>query len=161
MKLMPRKGKKLPPSNIDIFQMMFETKEKAKIRLREELLAPLGVEDLFLYGEVSINKSTCEGVECRLCIKACPTSALFWKAGEVRITRELCIYCGACVLSCMVDDCIKIVRRRMTGEIEKFSTPREFTSLQHNINTKKRCERVRGVFPNVEEYLKKYDEKRN
>ena len=141
--------------------MMFETQEKAKARLREQLLIPLGVKDLFFDGEISINKKTCQGVECKLCIKACPTNALFWKAGEVGITRELCIYCGACVLSCIVDDCIEIVRKRVTGEIEKFITPREFMSLQHSIDARKRCERVRGVFPTTENYLKKYNRKRN
>jgi Na+-translocating ferredoxin:NAD+ oxidoreductase RNF subunit RnfB len=54
----------------------------------------------------------------KLCIKACPTNALFWKAGMVGIIEELCIYCGACVLNCIVDDCIKIVRKDQTVRLK-------------------------------------------
>jgi len=78
---------------------------------------------------------------------------LFWRAGEVGITRELCVYCGACVLSCILDDCIKVVRKRLTGEVERFSKPREFLVLQHDVNGGKRCQRVRDVFPKAEDYL--------
>jgi ferredoxin len=81
---------------------------------------------------------------------------LYWKAGEVGLIEELCIYCGACVLSCIVDDCIKIVRKRENGEIEKFSKPRDFTALQHSISVKKRFERVKSVFPKPEDYIKRY-----
>ncbi len=148
--------KKSDSSHIDIFQLLTETVEKEKKKRREELLAPLNVKEFFAEGSITINKKTCKGVECKLCVKACPTNALYWKFGEVGITEELCIYCGACVLSCIVDDCIKIVRRRLDGEIENFSKPREFVTLQHSINTKKRFERIRDVFPKTEDYLKRY-----
>lgn len=153
---MPRKRKPSKPSSIDIFQLLTETAEKEKKKRREELLAPLGIKEFFVEGSITINKRTCKGVECKLCIEACPTNALFWKAGEVGITEEICIYCGACVLSCIVDDCIKIVRKRSTGEVESFSKPRDFTALQHGINVKKRFERIQDVFPKVEDYLKRY-----
>jgi len=154
---MPKKRKKRKePSTANIFQMLTETMEKEKKKRREEFLAPLGVEEFFVEGKININKRTCEGVECKLCIKACPTNALFWRAGEVGITEELCIYCGACVLSCIVDDCIKITRKRENGEVETFSKPREFMMLQFGINAKKRYERIRDVFPKAEDYLKRY-----
>jgi len=153
---MPKKSKSNKPSSVDIFQILTETVEKEKKKRREELLAPLGIEEFFVEGSITINKRTCEGVECKLCIEACPTNALYWKAGDVGITQELCIYCGACVLSCIVDDCIKIVRKRETGEAESFSKPRDFTTLQHSINTKKRLQRVEDVFPKLESYLKRY-----
>jgi len=121
MKAMPKKRKHDKSSNVNIFQILMETAEKEKKKRREELLASLGVKEFFAEGSITINKRTCEGVECRLCIKACPTNALFWKTGEVGITQELCIYCGACVLSCIVDDCIKIVRKRLDDEVESFS----------------------------------------
>ena len=140
----------------DIFQLLTETAEKEKKKRREELLAPLDIKEFFVEGSITINKRTCKGVECKLCIKACPTNALFWRAGEVGITEELCIYCGACVLNCIVDDCIRIVRKRVTGEVESFSKPRDFTALQHGINVKKRFERIQDVFPKVEDYLKRY-----
>ena len=154
---MPKKRKKhKEPSTVNIFQMLTETMEKEKKKRREEFLAPLGIKEFFVEGKISINKRTCEGVECKLCIKACPTNALFWKAGEVGIIEELCVYCGACVLSCIVDDCIKITRKRENGEVETFSKPKEFTALQHSINTKKRHQRIQDVFPKAEDYLKRY-----
>lgn len=144
--------RKSDSSKIDIFQLLTETGEKEKKKRREELLAPLNVKDFFAEGSITINKKTCQGVECKLCVEACPTNALYWKFGEVGITEELCIYCGACVLSCIVDDCIKIVRRRLDGELESFSKPREFVILQHGINAKKRFERIRDIFPELEYY---------
>ena len=157
---MPKKRKTHQPSKIDIFQILSETTKKEKMKLRAELLAPLGVKELFAEGDITINKKTCDGVECKLCIEACPTSALFWKVGEVEVTRQLCIYCGACVLNCIVDHCIKIVRKRTTGEVEKFSTPREFTMLQHGINAGRRHNRITDIFPTTANYLKRYGRKR-
>src|SRR4030067_3094563 len=116
---MPKESKPNKPSSVDIFQILSETAEKTKKKQREELLTSLSVKEFFVEGNITIDKKTCRGVECKLCIKACPTSALFWKAGEVGITQELCIYCGACVLSCIVDDCIKIERKRPNGETER------------------------------------------
>ena len=153
-------GKKAKPGEFassDIFSLLVETSEKERRKRREELLAPLGIKEFFVGGSITIDKRTCKGVECKLCIKACPTNALYWRAtGDVGIIEELCIYCGACVLNCIVDDCIKITRRRENGEIEKFSTPRAFTILEHGINAKKRLERVRAVFPTAADYLKLY-----
>jgi ferredoxin len=151
---MSEKGEKTP--SLDIFELLTETAEKEKKRQREELLAPLAIKEFFVEGSITINKRICQGVECKLCVEACPTNALFWKVGEVGITEELCIYCGACVLSCIVDDCIKIVRKRATGEVESFSKPRDVIVLQHSIDTKKRLERVQGIFPKPENYLKRY-----
>jgi len=141
----------------DIFSMLVETIQKEKQKRRQELLKPLGVKEFFVDGRITIDKRTCKGVECKLCIKACPTNALYWQfTGEVGVTEELCIYCGACVLNCIVDDCIKVMRKRENGEIERFSTPRAFTMLEHSINARKRLERVRTVFPTATDYLKLY-----
>jgi ferredoxin len=156
MKAMPKKRKPVKPPSVDMFQLLTETGESEKKKRREELLAPLEVQEFFAEGSITINKRTCRGVDCKLCVKACPTNALFWKAGEVGIIEELCIYCGACVLNCIVDDCIKIERKRTNGEIERFSKSKDFTALLHNINGKKRCGRVRSVFPKTEDYLKRY-----
>ncbi|MFW6117592.1 MAG: 4Fe-4S dicluster domain-containing protein, partial [Thermoproteota archaeon] len=124
-----------------------ETSEKEEKKKREEFLAPLDVKEFFEEGSLSIDRRICQGVECKLCIDACPTNALYWKAGEVGITPELCIYCGACVLSCIVDDCIKIERKRASGEVETFSNPREFIMLQKSINAKKRHKRTEDLIP--------------
>jgi len=150
------KKNKLGSSSSDIFQLLLETAERERKQRREELLAPLGVKEFFVDGSITIDKRTCKGVECKLCIKACPTNALFWKTGEVGITKELCIYCGACVLNCIVDDCIKVSRKRTNGEVETFSTPRGVTLLQNIINAKKRLERVKSIFPTLDDYLKRY-----
>jgi len=158
---MSQKSKRNKPSSVHISQLLNETVEKAKKKRRDELLALQGViKEFFVEGSITINKRTCKGVECKLCIKACPTNALFWKTGEVGIVKELCIYCGACVLSCIVNDCIKIQRKRVTGEVEKFSKPRDFTALQHGINVKKRRGKIQEVFPKVEDYLERYDKLR-
>jgi NAD-dependent dihydropyrimidine dehydrogenase PreA subunit len=149
---MPKKSS----SNVDIFSLLSDTAERAKKKRREELLTSLGVTDFFAEGNISIDKRTCWGVECKLCIKACPTNALYWKAGEVGIVEDLCVYCGACVLCCMVDDCIKVERKREDGKVERFSKPKEIVKLEDKINTKKRLERVRDLFPTGERYREKY-----
>ena len=157
MKQMPKKRKPSKHVSVSIHQLLPEKAEKEKKKRREELLALQGVvKEFFVEGSITINKRTCKGVECKLCIKACPTNALFWRAGEVGIIEELCIYCGACVLSCIVDDCIKIARKRENGKVETFSKPREFMTLQFGINAKKRYERIRDVFPKAEDYLERY-----
>jgi ferredoxin len=156
MTQMPRKRKPSKPSSIDIFQALTEKAEKEKKKRRKELLAPLGIEEFFLEGSITVNKKTCRGLDCKLCIKVCPTNALYWRAGEVGITEELCVYCGACVLSCIVDDCIKIVRKRSDGEVETFSKPRDFLILQHQIDAKRRFQRTQDIFPAPENYLKRY-----
>ena len=143
-------------STIDIFGMMSEKEEDAKKKRREELLATTGVKEFFQEGKININKHTCWGLECKLCIKACPTNALYWKSGEVGIVDELCVYCGACVVSCMVDDCIKIERKREDGKTERFSKMKDMVKLDEKINAKKRRERVSEIFPTAEAYCEKY-----
>lgn len=141
---------------VNIFQLLTKAKENEVAVSRKELLKDLNVIDFFAGGSISIDKRTCQGVECKLCIEVCPTNTLFWKAGEVGIVDELCVYCGACVVACIVDDCIKVSRKRSTCEVEVFSKPRDFTVLQQCINGKKRFERVMAIFPKPENYLKRY-----
>jgi ferredoxin len=154
---MPKEGEK--SSHADIFELLEDTEKKERRKRRQEILSPLGTKEFFVEGGITINRRICHGVECKLCIKACPTNALFWKAGEIGLTDELCIYCGACVLSCIVDDCIKITRKRSTGEVETFSKPKDFITQQNEINTKKRLERIKEVFPGPEDYLKQRKKK--
>ena len=145
---------------IDIFGLMSNSEEKAKKRKqREELLTAAGVKEFFKEGSITINKRTCWGQECRLCIKACPTSALYWKTGEIGVTEDLCVYCSACVLSCMVDDCIRIERKREDGTVEKFGKMQDVMKLERGINAKKRVTRVRDVLPSVEDYCEKHGKK--
>jgi ferredoxin len=143
-------------SKVDIFTLLSDDKDKAKKKQREELLAASGVKEFFAEGKIKINKRTCWGVECKLCIDACPTNALYWKAGEVGITENLCVYCGACVLCCMVDDCIKVERRREGGKAEHFSKPKDVLKLQEKINARKRFDRVKDVFPTHHDYCERY-----
>jgi ferredoxin len=144
-------------SNVDIFGLLSVYKEAEKKRKqRKKLLASTGVKEFFEEGSININKRTCWGLECKLCIEKCPTNALYWKTGEVGIVEDLCVYCGACVLCCMVDDCIKVERTREDGSTEAFSKPQEIVKLQGKINAKKRLQRVKTVFPTCEAYLERY-----
>ena len=144
-------------SKVDIFGLLSVDKDEAKKKQRKELLASAGVKEFFEEGKISIDKRTCQGLECKLCIEACPTNALYWKAGEVGIVDDLCVYCGACVLCCMVDDCIRVERKREDGKTERFSKPKEVVKLQDRINTEKRFQRVKGIFPTFEAYCEQYE----
>jgi NAD-dependent dihydropyrimidine dehydrogenase PreA subunit len=149
-------------SAIDIFGLLNEeSPEQAKKKRRQELLELTGVKELFKEGSISINNFTCVGGQCKLCIKACPTYALYWSTGGVGITEDLCVYCGACVLSCMVDDCIKVERKREDGKVERFSTPKDVVMLEEKISGQKRFDRVKSVFPNAEAYCEKFPTKPN
>jgi ferredoxin len=117
--------------------------EAERRQRRKELLGPTGIKELFKEGKIKINEFTCVGGHCKLCIKACPTNALYWGTGKVGVMEDMCIYCGACVVNCMVDDCIKVERQREDGKVERFSKPRDVTMLQERINSQKRFERVR------------------
>lgn len=149
---MPRESS----SQVDIFGLLSGNEEGSQKKQRQELLASTGVKEFFSGGKITVNKRTCWGQECKLCIKACPTNALYWKAGEIGILEDLCVYCCACVLCCMVDDCIKVQRKREDGSLERFSKPKEVLKLESTINTKKRVARVREVFPTVEKYCDRY-----
>lgn len=148
-------------SGIDIFGMLSDGSKKKKKSQRKELLSSAGVKELFKQGDISINKRTCRGLECKLCIDKCPTNALFWQSGEVKIVKDLCVYCGACVLCCMVDDCIKIERKRDSGEIETFSKPQEVIKLEDKISAKKRVKRVTDLFPTVDRYYEKHQKQKD
>ena len=149
-----------PPSTFDLMdeESTSQVDEEAeKKKRRQELLEPTGVKELFKEGKISINKFTCVGGQCNLCIKACPTNALYWKTGEIGITDDLCVYCGACVLNCMVDDCIKVERKREDGKVERFSKPNDVIKLAERLNSQKRFERVRTNAATLRHCLKKED----
>jgi len=149
-------------SAFDIFGLMSDETPKAeedKKKRRKELLEPTGVKEIFKEGKININKFTCVGGQCRLCVKACPTNALYWGPGEVGITEDLCVYCGACVLNCMVDDCIKIERKREDGKVEHFSKPTDVIELGERLNGKKRLDRVKAIFPTITKYCESYCDK--
>ena len=147
-------GKK-EATKADIFQLLLESKNQ-KGSMRKQLLDDLKVKEFFEEGDININHRTCQGLECELCIKACPTNALYWRDGKVGIVRDLCVYCGACVLCCIVDDCVKVTRKRPDGKIENFSKPGAVVQLFCEINSQKRHNRVERLFPDAETYLKRY-----
>ena len=126
----------------DIYQLLLRGDE-AKREHRETLLRSVGVRETFFdEGRVTIDVATCRGVECKLCIEACPTHALYWASGEVKLEADLCIYCTACVLSCIVDDCIVVTRRRRSGERERFSRPIEAVRLLNQRAAHRRVEKL-------------------
>lgn len=127
----------------DIYGLLLEEEKRRARASREELLRSVGVvEEYFEEGSIKIDKTTCWGAECKLCIEACPTSALYRIEGEVKIERDLCIYCTACVLNCIVDDCIVVTRKRKSGKVERFGTPREAILLLSRIASRKRVEKT-------------------
>ena len=154
---MPKKNEE--PS-VNIFDLLSdevaEVKDEKKSR-RAELLNSIGVEDRFEDGSININMRTCRGIECNLCVKACPTNALYWRAGEIGIEEDLCIHCTACVLNCCVDNCIKVTRKRPDGKTETFSTPKEALEVNRIVAAKNRKERVECRIENPEDcYISKY-----
>jgi ferredoxin len=156
----------MPSKPLSIFDLMNEESENKvdeeaeKRKRRKELLEPTGVKELFKEGKIGINKFTCVGGQCKLCIKACPTNALYWGTGGVGVTEDLCVYCGACVLSCMVDDCIKVERKRDDEKVERFSKPRDVIKVGENLNTQKRLARAKSVLPTIEDYCEKRNGKK-
>lgn len=149
---------KKPEENlgINIYQLLLEASKRRKKERRAQLLQSIGVKEYFDEGSIQIDMKTCKGVECKLCIKACPTNALYWKSGEIGIVEELCIFCTACVLSCIVDDCILISRKRPNGETERFGKPWDVSTLLQSINSRSRMKRVKSRFPTPEAYLERY-----
>ena len=151
---MPQKSE--VSSEADIYQLLLEASKKKRKERKTQLLQPIGIKEFFEEGGISIDKRTCKGVECKLCIEACPTNALYWKSGEVGIVEELCVFCTTCVSNCIVDNCIIISRKRPNGEIERFSTPTDVQTLLNRINSEKRIEAIRLLFSDSEAYLKRY-----
>jgi len=142
--------------SVDIYHLLLEASEKQRRQKRAELLKSVGVEDLFETGSVRVDMKTCKGVECKLCIELCPTNALYWKAGEIGVTEELCVYCTSCVLYCMVDNCIQVERKRPNGELERFSKPSDVFSFWEHLNARKRIDAVKIILPDEEAFLKRY-----
>ena len=140
----------------DMYQLLLESSEKQRKNNRTRLLEQLKVKEFFEEGSIRIEARTCQGLECELCIKACPTKALYWQDGRVGILEDLCVYCGACVLCCIVDDCIRITRKRLDGKVESFSKPTDVIQLCNISNSRMRHRRVKALFPDQETYLKRY-----
>jgi ferredoxin len=145
-------------ANKDIYQLLLEASKKREKKRKTKLLEVMGVKEFFEEGTISIDKNTCKGVECKLCIKACPTNALYWKTGEIDIVEELCVYCAACVYSCIVDNCIQISRKRPNNQTEKFSTQKQVLTLLQNIGSKQRIKAMKALFPSIEAFLERYSE---
>ena len=132
--------------DIDIFQLLDVASKRKHREERQAFLSDLEVQDLFRDGTIHINKQTCLGVECKLCIDVCPTHALYWTKGEVEVEKQLCVYCMACVFSCIVENCITITRKRETGEDEVFSNIKNACVLLHEIALNKRIERIQSIY---------------
>lgn len=147
-----RKGRR----DMDIFKVLLETSKEKRRAKREPLLKSIGVKEFFEDGSIKIDMKTCKGVECQFCIKVCPTKALYWKAGEIGITEDLCVYCTSCVLHCMVDNCIEIRRTRQNGRNERFSNPVHVSRMLNNVGARNRMKVIKSVFPDEETYLKRY-----
>lgn len=148
---MPEKNDESSVNIYDLLSEASEKKEEKKSR-RAELLESMGVKECFEEGSIKIDMRTCLGIECNLCVKACPTNALYWKGGEIGIIEDLCVYCTACVVNCCVDNCIRVTRKRPDGKTESFSTPKDVLRLMRNVNSKKKRKGVKSIFENPEDY---------
>jgi len=142
--------------SMDIFKVLLEASKQKKKAKREQLLGSIGVKEFFEDGSIKIDMKTCKGVECQFCIKVCPTKALYWKAGEIGITEDLCVYCTSCVINCMIDNCIEVRRKRQNGTNERYSNPLDVLRMLNNINTRNRVKATESIFPDQETYLKRY-----
>jgi len=142
--------------NMDIYKLLLETSQKQKRAKREQLLKSVGVKEFFEEGSIRVDMKTCKGVECKFCIKACPTNALYWKSGEIGITEDLCVYCTSCVLNCMVDNCIEVRRKRLEGANERFSNPRDVLKSCERIAASKRMNVIKDLLPDEEAFLNRY-----
>ena len=152
----PNLRKKKGASKGNIFELLLEASESREESRRAQLLESFNVKEFFKEGSISVDDRTCQGLECEICIKICPTKALFWKDGKVGIVDELCVFCGACVLNCIVDDCIRVSRKRPDGKMEIFSKPSDVILLCNSINSQKRRSRVESVLPDAEAYLRRF-----
>ncbi|MEJ2240688.1 MAG: 4Fe-4S binding protein [Candidatus Bathyarchaeota archaeon] len=139
---------------VNIFDLLEEApKENIPMKKRSELLDSIGVKDRFKEGNIKIDMRTCRGIECNFCVKVCPTNALYWKAGEIGIEEDLCVYCTACVANCMVDDCITVTRRRQDNKIESFRNPKDVLNIQRTLCSNKRKEKVKSLCYTTDEYF--------
>lgn len=134
----------------EIYSLLLGAEKSKRRKFREEVLRAVGVgEEYFEEGIIKINSLTCKGAECKLCIKDCPTNALYWDEGKVKIENDLCIYCGACVLSCIVDNCIQITRKRKSGEVEKIGTPQEVIFSMSRRSVQRRGEALKSILADL------------
>lgn len=121
----------------DIYSLL-SGQEKPRIN-RAEILRSMGIIQLFFEeGSLKIDMSKCLGVECKLCVKACPTNALYWDEAKVKLEEDLCINCSACVLNCIVDNCMILTRRSGDGKTSKFGTPRGAALANNSTASQKR-----------------------
>jgi Fe-S-cluster-containing hydrogenase component 2 len=135
----------------DIYGILLEAGKKKNREKREQLLKSVNVKEFFEEGKISVDMKTCRGAECMFCIKVCPTNALYWKtSGEIGIIEELCVYCASCVLNCMVDNCIKVERKRPNGSTETFRSPSDVLRVLEDVNTRNRMKTVKSLLSEEE-----------
>ena len=124
--------------------------EKQHALFRHKYLG-LGIVDVFLEGHLLIDMKLCKREECsRPCTEVCSTNALHWSRNEkIMILSELCMHCGACVLVCEVENCMKLTRKRSCGKIETLSSSKQVLTLHRNASTIKRRHRVKDRLEKV------------
>lgn len=126
----------------DIYSLLLEGQKKPRTN-RAEILRSMGItQQYFEEGSLKIDMSKCVGVECKLCVKACPTNALYWDEAKVKLEEDLCIYCSACVLNCIVDNCMVLTRRGGDGKVSRFSTSRGAVLINNSTASQKRKKAV-------------------
>ncbi|MHA1299467.1 MAG: 4Fe-4S dicluster domain-containing protein [Candidatus Helarchaeota archaeon] len=98
-----------------------------------KLKSKTGIEvNKFIEGKITIDPKKCP-VDCDLCIKECPMEVIEFSSlkedRKVKLNRDNCIYCYACLRVCPVEDAIKLIRSRILyspkdeEEVAEFSNP--------------------------------------
>ena len=119
--------------------------KKQNALLRHKYLS-MAIVDIFLEGYLLIDMKLCKREECsKPCIEVCSTNALHWSKDGMVIFSELCMHCGACVLACEVENCMKITRKRSCGKVETLSSPKQVLTVHRNASTEKRRQRVKSM----------------
>jgi len=122
----------------DIYSLLLKGQKKPRVN-GAEILRSMGITQLYFEeGSLEIDMSKCVGVECKLCVKACPTYALYWDEAKVKLEEDLCIYCSACVFNCIVDNCMVLTRRGGDGKVSKFGTSRGAALVNNSTASQKR-----------------------
>ncbi|MEM3551144.1 MAG: 4Fe-4S dicluster domain-containing protein [Candidatus Bathyarchaeia archaeon] len=95
----------------------------------------------FICGSIRVDMEKCKGLGCQSCINTCPTKALYWRSypGKIEIVEDRCVFCAACVLSCPVERCIYVFRKRNDSISENFSSQKDVIRLFNIINSRKRA----------------------
>jgi 4Fe-4S ferredoxin len=118
-----------------------------------EIKLPEGVAHVsrLIYGKLTINDDRCpQG--CRDCLDVCPINGALYVSdsdGKVHVDERFCVYCGACKITCPVEEAMDLKRTKISHTavrsgawnkaLERLTSPVEMTKeLKSKGSTKAR-----------------------